>query len=70
MKLLRINENQWINPEMITYIEDDIPQHRGCFIHLQGIELPKWCDIPALMLMSKICEEVYYEDNGICKKDK
>ena len=70
MKLLQINEDQWINPEMITYIEDDFPEHRGCYVYLQGIQNPKWCDITALKLMSKICEEVYYGDNGICKEDK
>ena len=70
MKLLQINEYQYVNPEMITCIEDESPCCRGCYIHLAGDNTVKWSNMSVLEIMSKICEEVYYGDDGICKEDK
>ena len=67
MKLLQINEYQWINPEMITKIEDEA---KGCYVHLTGDNTVQWSNMTAKELMSKICEEVYYENDGIRKEDK
>ena len=51
MKLLQINDKEWINPDLIMTIEEDPVDNSFCFIQ-------------------KICEEVYYGDDGICKEDK
>ena len=70
MKLLQINDREWINPDFIIAIEEDPVDNSFCFIHLlYGYK--RFCDrYSAQLLMSKICEEVYYEDDGICKEDK
>ena len=67
MKLLQINNTEWINPELITVIYDEGDY---CFIEFPYSKVKHVCDMPAQQLMSKICEEVYYGDNGICKEDK
>ena len=70
MRLLQINDKEWINPNMIMAIEEDPVDNSFCFIHLSN-SYKRFCDrYSAQQLMSKICEEVYYGDNGICKEDK
>ena len=69
MKLLQISDDRYINPEMITYIYD--LNENSCYIGLASYESSFVCDkYNAQQLMSKICEEVYYGDDGICKEDK
>ena len=68
--LLQINDKEWINPDLIMTIEEDPVDNSFCFIQLlYGYK--RFCDrYSAQQLMSKICEEVYYGDDGICKEDK
>ena len=69
MKLLQINDNEYINTEMIEVISGD--EAEGCcWIRLHGEGFGRFCDLySAQQLMSKICEEVYYGNDGICKDD-
>ena len=67
MKLLQINDNEWINPELITVINDE---EDYCWIEFPYSKVKHFCNMTAHQLMSKICEEVYYGDDGICKEDK
>ena len=68
MKLLQINELDYVNPETIENIEDCDDDY--CYVELKSGKI-KCCDIySAQQLMSKICEEVYYGNDGICKEDK
>ena len=70
MKLLQISEKMFINIDFITCIEEDEDKN-GCWIKQVGEDYSRLCDrYSAQQLMSKICEEVYYGDNGICKEDK
>ena len=68
MKLLQINDTMWINAYNIEAIDEIDPT--CCRItSISGMEY--FCDrYTAQQLMSIICEEVYYGDDGICKEDK
>ena len=71
MKLLQINEKMFINIDFITCIVEDEENPDGCWIKQCGEDYSRFCDrYSAQQLMSMICEEVYYGDNGICKEDK
>ena len=72
MKLLQINDYTWVNPEKITCIEQDESEYapHGSYVFLEGQNRQFWSNKTILQLMSEICEEVYYGDDGICKEDK
>ena len=60
MKLLQINDKEWINPDMIMSIEEDPVDNSFCFIHLSN-SYKRFCDrYSAQQLISKICEEFDY----------
>ena len=61
MKLLQINDKEWINPDLIMTIEEDPVDNSFCFIQLlYGYK--RFCDrYSAQQLMSKICENTYYD---------
>lgn len=82
MKLLQINDNTYINPDMVIGIvrTNDYPHYSG--MNDNNIKVPEktiiylrdmtqvQLDMTPIQVMSKICEEVYYGDDGICKEDK
>lgn len=68
MKLLQINDNEWINTDLITVISGE--EDGFCWIRMVGENFGRYCDrYNAQQLMSKICEEVYYGNDGIRKDD-
>ena len=68
MKLLQISEYFTIDVNKIIYIEEE--DDTSCWIRVLGIEFKLFCDrYNAQQLMSKICEEVYYGNDGIRKDD-
>ena len=70
MKLLQINDSQYVNPDMIAFISDNNIDGDSCWIILSGTKDSIFCDrYSAQQLMSIICEEVYYENDGIRKDD-
>ena len=70
MKLLQINDNTFVNQDLITVISRDEADD-CCWVRMIGENFGRFCDrYSAQQLMSKICEEVYYGDDGICKEDK
>ena len=69
MRLLQINDNEIINVEMIEVISGD-KDERWCWVRLHGEGFGRFCDKYSVQqLMSKICEEVYYESTRILKND-
>ena len=70
MRLLQINDTEIINTDLILCISED-EDPNCCWIRQVGEQFGRYCDrYSAKQLMSKICEEVYYGDDGICKEDK
>ena len=70
MRLLQINDTEYVNPDMIIVISDN-DSDDSCWIRIQGDNCARFCDrFNSLQLMSLICEGTYYGNNGIRKEDK
>lgn len=68
MKLLQINDSIWLDLNYFAAIEEFGSTHCKVYTTSGHVYI---CDrYSAQQLMSKICEEGYYGDDGICKKDK
>ena len=68
MKLLQINDNEFVNQDLITVISGD--ENNCCWVRMLCENFGRFCDrYSAVQLMSKICERIYYGDDGIRKDD-
>ena len=71
MKLLQINDYEWVNTDLITVISESESECQDCcLVRMLNEDFGRFCDrYNAQQLMSKICEEVYYGNDGIRKDD-